>query len=342
MQILGVVLLLVELLTIDFCKALSVVVTPGPVVEFSEGQRGSLFCRVSQQKWRNSYLSLVWLFSNSEHSNQRILRLNRTGHVQAFRNCRNHHCELQFFQQGAVKVYVLIINKFHSSDEGHYRCKVQEVANLNRKWMSISNGENATKVKVRVLWTTTGPIPQSTQETWTDFEDSLPETSTLLTSINPQEERKLFEDLYLLVMMVCSVGILSVMLFAAVITCQIIKNRKKRRARKYLPKEPNNSSGEMVMAAGRSSIFQTKLQKKKFAACDAPPPVPVKIPTREAATKRKFLKKHDGKSILGFGDVFVELYCLDTHVTLQIYRGLPRDLAYSGIDGSNTENTLTC
>ncbi|XP_078284416.1 V-set and transmembrane domain-containing protein 4a isoform X2 [Rhinoraja longicauda] len=277
MQTLGLVLLLAQLLTTDFCLALSVIVTPRPVAEFSEGQRGSLFCRVSQQKWRNSYLSLVWLFSNPEHTNQRILRLNRTGHVQTFRNCREGHCELQFFQQGAAKVYVLIINEFHNTDEGHYRCKVQEIANLNRKWLSISNGDNATEVKVRLLQTTTMLTPPSTTQTWTVFEVS---------------------DLYLYVTMVCSVGILSVMLFATVLVCQILWNRKKRRARKYFAKEPNSSSGPMVTAARSSSIFQNKSRMKKFAACDAPPPVPVKIPTREGSAKRKFLKKHDTKSIL--------------------------------------------
>ncbi|XP_062926408.1 V-set and transmembrane domain-containing protein 4a isoform X2 [Mobula hypostoma] len=275
MQTLGVVLLLTKLLITDFCEALSVIVTPGPVVRFTEGQRGSLFCRVSQQRRRNSYLSLVWLFSNAENSNQRILRVNRTGHVQAFRNCKEHHCELQFFQQGAAKIFVLIIDKFHRSDEGRYRCRVQEITYLNRKWLSISNGENGTEVRVRLPQTTAVVIPQSTQQTWT-----------------------VSKDLYLYVTLMCSVGILSVMLFAAVIVCQILKNRKKSKARKYLTNEPNSSSGEMVTNAGSSSIFQTKSGKKTIAAGDTPPPVPVKIPRREASTKRKFLKKHDAKSIL--------------------------------------------
>ncbi|XP_072881757.1 V-set and transmembrane domain-containing protein 4a isoform X4 [Hemitrygon akajei] len=254
MQTLGVVLLLTKLLITDFCEALSVIVTPGPVVEFTEGQRGSLFCRVSQQRRKNSYLSLVWFFSNAENSNQRILRVNRTGHVQAFRNCKEHHCELQFFQQGAAKIFVLIIDKFHSSDEGHYRCRVQEIAYLNRRWLSISNGENGTEVRVRLLQTTTVVVPQSTQQTWT--------------------------------------------VSKAVIVCQILKNRKKTKARKYLTNEPNSSSGEMVTNTVSSSIFQTKSGKKTIAAGDAPPPVPVKIPRREASTKRKFLNKHDAKSIL--------------------------------------------
>ncbi|XP_072138990.1 V-set and transmembrane domain-containing protein 4a isoform X2 [Mobula birostris] len=277
MQTLGVVLLLTKLLITDFCEALSVIVTPGPVVGFTEGQRGSLFCRVSQQRRRNSYLSLVWLFSNAENSNQRILRVNRTGHVQAFRNCKEHHCDLQFFQQGAAKIFVLIIDKFHRSDEGRYRCRVQEITYLNRKWLSISNGENGTEVRVRLPQTTAVVIPQSTQQTWTVSKVS---------------------DLYLYVTLMCSVGILSVMLFAAVIVCQILKNRKKSKARKYLTNEPNSSSGEMVTNAGSSSIFQTKSGKKTIAAGDTPPPVPVKIPRREASTKRKFLKKHDAKSIL--------------------------------------------
>ncbi|XP_072881756.1 V-set and transmembrane domain-containing protein 4a isoform X3 [Hemitrygon akajei] len=277
MQTLGVVLLLTKLLITDFCEALSVIVTPGPVVEFTEGQRGSLFCRVSQQRRKNSYLSLVWFFSNAENSNQRILRVNRTGHVQAFRNCKEHHCELQFFQQGAAKIFVLIIDKFHSSDEGHYRCRVQEIAYLNRRWLSISNGENGTEVRVRLLQTTTVVVPQSTQQTWTVSKESLLETSTLLISRNTKEEWKIFE---------------------AVIVCQILKNRKKTKARKYLTNEPNSSSGEMVTNTVSSSIFQTKSGKKTIAAGDAPPPVPVKIPRREASTKRKFLNKHDAKSIL--------------------------------------------
>uniref|UniRef100_UPI00398E4569 V-set and transmembrane domain-containing protein 4a n=1 Tax=Pristiophorus japonicus TaxID=55135 RepID=UPI00398E4569 len=282
----------------DICEALNVIVTPGPVVEFTEGQRGTLFCRVSKQKRRNSYLSLVWLFSNSLYDNQRILKLNRTGHVQAFRNCRERHCELQFFEQGPTKVYVLIINKFHNDDEGHYRCKVQEIANLNRKWLSISNGDNTTEVKVRPPQTTTMLTSTTTSKTWTLFEDAPVETSTMLVSKNPKKERKIFEDLYLYATLVCSLGIISVMLFAAVIICQTLKNRKKTRVRKYLTKGPNSSSGETVMSTGSTSLLQPKSEKKKIAAQDSPPPIPIKIPTRDTSNKKKFLKKHDAKSIL--------------------------------------------
>ncbi|XP_060710297.1 V-set and transmembrane domain-containing protein 4a isoform X2 [Hemiscyllium ocellatum] len=275
MKILGVVVLLTGLLAIDICKALKVIVTPGPVVEFTEGQRGTLFCRISQQKRRNSYLSLVWLFSNSLYDNQRILRLNRTGHVQAFRNCRERRCELQFFEQGLAKVYVLIINKFHNSDEGRYRCKVQEIANLNRRWLSISNGDNATEVRDPVL-----------------------ETSTILISKNPKEGRTIFGDLYLYVTLVCSLGIISMMLFAAIIICQTLKNRKKTKGRKYLTKGPNSSSGETVMSTGSTSLLQPKSEKKKIVVQDPPPPIPVKSPTRNTSNKKKFLKKQDAKSIL--------------------------------------------
>ncbi|XP_059802756.1 V-set and transmembrane domain-containing protein 4a isoform X2 [Hypanus sabinus] len=306
MQTLGVVLLLTKLLITDFCEALSVIVTPGPVVEFTEGQRGSLFCRVSQQRRKNSYLSLVWFFSNAENSNQRILRVNRTSHVQAFRNCKENHCELQFFQQGAAKIFVLIIDKLHSSDEGHYRCRVQEIAYLNRRWLSISNGENGTEVRVRLLQTTTVVVPQSTQQTWAVSKVS---------------------DLYLYVTSMCSVGILSVMLFAAVIVCQILKNRKKTKARKYLTNELNSSSGEMVTNTVSSSIFRTKSGKKTIAAGDAPPPVPVKIPRREASTKRKFLNKHDAKSILPRivedSLTYAELELTPTHPTAPPVTGSP-------------------
>ncbi|GCC28577.1 V-set and transmembrane domain-containing protein 4a [Chiloscyllium punctatum] len=297
MKILGVVVLLTGLLAIDICKALKVIVTPGPVVEFTEGQRGTLFCRISQQKRRNSYLSLVWLFSNSLYDNQRILRLNRTGHVQAFRNCRERRCELQFFEQGLAKVYVLIINKFHNSDEGRYRCKVQEIANLNRRWLSISNGDNATEVRVRVPQTTT-VISKSTSESWTLFEDPVLETSTVLISKNQKEGRTIFGDLYLYVTLVCSLGIISMMLFAAIIVCQTLKNRKKTRGRKYLTKGPNSSSGETVMSTGSTSLLQPKSEKKKIVVQDPPPPIPVKSPTRNTSNKKKFLKKQDAKSIL--------------------------------------------
>ncbi|XP_059802758.1 V-set and transmembrane domain-containing protein 4a isoform X4 [Hypanus sabinus] len=283
MQTLGVVLLLTKLLITDFCEALSVIVTPGPVVEFTEGQRGSLFCRVSQQRRKNSYLSLVWFFSNAENSNQRILRVNRTSHVQAFRNCKENHCELQFFQQGAAKIFVLIIDKLHSSDEGHYRCRVQEIAYLNRRWLSISNGENGTEVRVRLLQTTTVVVPQSTQQTWA--------------------------------------------VSKAVIVCQILKNRKKTKARKYLTNELNSSSGEMVTNTVSSSIFRTKSGKKTIAAGDAPPPVPVKIPRREASTKRKFLNKHDAKSILPRivedSLTYAELELTPTHPTAPPVTGSP-------------------
>ncbi|XP_067876784.1 V-set and transmembrane domain-containing protein 4a [Heterodontus francisci] len=298
MKILGVMVLLAELLAADICEALKVIVTPGPVVEFTEGQRGTLFCRISQQRRRNSYLSLVWLFSNSLYDNQRILRLNRTGHVQAFRNCRERRCELQFFEQGPAKVYVLIINTFHNSDEGHYRCKVQEIANLNRRWLSISNGDNTTEVKVRVPQTTTVLISESTSETWKLFEDPLLETSTVLISKNPKEEWRIFGDLYLYATLMCSLGIISVMLFAAIIICQTVKNRKKTRVRKYLTKGPNSSSGETVMSTGSTSLLQPKSEKKKKVVQDPPPPIPVKIPTREVSNKKKFLRKQDAKSIL--------------------------------------------
>ncbi|GCB70221.1 V-set and transmembrane domain-containing protein 4a isoform X1 [Scyliorhinus torazame] len=298
MKILGVLVLLTELLAVDICEALKVIVTPAPVVEFTEGQRGTLFCRVSQQKRKNSFLSLVWLFSNSLYDSQRILRLNRTGHVQTFRNCREKRCELQFFEQGPAKVYVLIVNKFDKSDEGHYRCKVQEIANLSRRWLSISNGDNTTEVKVRVPQTTTVQVSESRSETWTPFEDPLLETSTVLISKTPKEERRIFGDLYLYATLVCSLGIISVMLFAVFIICQTLKNRKQTRGRKYLTKGPNCSSGEMVMSTGSMSLLQPKSKKKKKAVQDPPPPIPVKIPRRVASNKKKFLRKPDAKSIL--------------------------------------------
>uniref|UniRef100_V9L8F9 Putative Ig-like domain-containing protein C10orf72-like protein n=1 Tax=Callorhinchus milii TaxID=7868 RepID=V9L8F9_CALMI len=187
MRLLGVIVLLTELWAADIGQALKVVVTPGPAVEFTVGERGALFCRISQARRKNGRLALVWLYSNSFLDGQRILRLNRTGHVQTYTSCRASRCDLQSYEQGSVKVYVLILKNVSKSDEGHYRCRVQEIANLNKKWVSISNGNSTTEVKVRLPQTTIVPTSERTSETWTVPEDFDLETSTVLISRNPKE-----------------------------------------------------------------------------------------------------------------------------------------------------------
>ncbi|XP_007902767.1 V-set and transmembrane domain-containing protein 4 isoform X1 [Callorhinchus milii] len=298
MRLLGVIVLLTELWAADIGQALKVVVTPGPAVEFTVGERGALFCRISQARRKNGRLALVWLYSNSFLDGQRILRLNRTGHVQTYTSCRASRCDLQSYEQGSVKVYVLILKNVSKSDEGHYRCRVQEIANLNKKWVSISNGNSTTEVKVRLPQTTIVPTSERTSETWTVPEDFDLETSTVLISRNPKEPWTVYGDVYLYSVLVCSLGIVSVILFAAVIACQTLRNRKKARARHYLMKGPNSSSGETVMSVRSTSALQPKKDKKTTGTEELPPPIPVKIPTRDVSSKRKLWKRQEGKSIM--------------------------------------------
>lgn len=90
--------------------------------------------------------------------------------------------------------------------------------------------------------------------------------------------------------LVCCVGILSVLLFTLVIACQSVLHRKKSRVRHYLVKCPQNSSGETVTSVTSLAPLQPKKGKKRKEKVDMPPAVPAKAPIAASFHRPKLLK----------------------------------------------------
>ncbi|KAM9550009.1 V-set and transmembrane domain-containing protein 4 isoform 4-T4 [Guaruba guarouba] len=104
------------------------------------------------------------------------------------------------------------------------------------------------------------------------------------------EAWKFFEDLYVYAVFVCSIGIISVLLFTLVILCQSLLNRRRSTVKHYLVKCPQNSSGETVTSVTSMSPLQPKKVKKKKEKLEQPPAIPAKAPIANNFPKPKLLK----------------------------------------------------
>ncbi|XP_006004298.1 V-set and transmembrane domain-containing protein 4a isoform X1 [Latimeria chalumnae] len=273
--------LLFETFLGDVCKALNVTVSPAPTVRYMEGDNATLFCHVSQRRKANSALAVRWAFSPSSRAEYLMVKMNKFGIVQAYGNYTRHvnTKRVQLLEARPGKVYKLIILNLRKTDQGRYLCKVQEVGKHRNKWTAWSNGTAATEVQVMSPTPVDDPIlKKNSNDTW-----------------------NLFEDLYLYAVLVCSVGIISVLLFTLIIFCQCIFNKRRTKAKHYLVKCPQNSSGETVTSVtsmNSLSPLQPKKEKKSKAKPETPPAIPAKAPIRLASQKLKLLKPQTGKVVL--------------------------------------------
>nr|XP_020665311.1 V-set and transmembrane domain-containing protein 4 isoform X3 [Pogona vitticeps] len=97
------------------------------------------------------------------------------------------------------------------------------------------------------------------------------------------------QDLYVIAVFVCSIGIVSLLLFSVVILCQTMINRKRSHVKHYLVECSQNSLGETVTSVTSLSPVQpVKIKRKKKV--EQPPAIPAKAPVSSAFSKPKLLK----------------------------------------------------
>ncbi|XP_042674728.1 V-set and transmembrane domain-containing protein 4 isoform X2 [Centrocercus urophasianus] len=199
----------------DVCEALNVTVSPGPTVRYSEGDNATLYCHISQKRKTDNLLAVRWVFAVSPTQEYLMIKMTKFGSVQYYGNYTHHFHKqrLRLLKEKHGTMYKFLILSLQQTDQGHYICKVQEIGKHRNKWTAWSNGTAATEIRVISSKTSDDPTYKKKHEAW-----------------------KFFEDLYVYAVFVCSIGIISVLLFTLVILCQSLLN--KRRCTAPIPNIP--------------------------------------------------------------------------------------------------------
>lgn len=262
------------LLTAEVCHALNVTVSPGPVVMVTERDNMTLSCLVSQRKRSNSVLILRWFYSPSlsitayphdTSSDQFLIAKLGIKKIKLYGNYTRRFPKAKFrlFEDKEGEVFRLWIFNVTGTDQGLYSCKVQEIRKLRDIWRASSNGTSSTQVKVHFT-----------------LEDSSGEGLW-----------RLFADVYLCAVLICSLGLLSIFLFTLVLTGQYFYRRHTLKTSYLLVKCPESSSGETVTSSSSSSSsspralrrdtrpvpMSRKLTPPKLPL-EPPPHIPAKVP----------------------------------------------------------------
>ncbi|KAM3667013.1 V-set and transmembrane domain-containing protein 4 isoform 1-T1 [Ammospiza maritima maritima] len=255
----------------DVCEALNVTVSPGPMVQYSEGDNATLYCHISEKRKTDNLLAVRWVFAASPAQEHLMIKMTKFGSVQYYGNYTHHFHKqrLHLLKEQHGTMYKFLILSLQQTDQGHYICKVQEIGKHRNKWTAWSNGTAATEIRVISSKSSDHPTFKKNHEAW-----------------------KFFEDLYVYAVFVCSIGIISVLLFTLVILCQSLLNKRRSTVKHYLVKCPQNSSGETVTSVTSMSPLQPKKIKKKKEKekLEQPPAIPAKAPIASNFPKPKLLK----------------------------------------------------
>ncbi|KFO33979.1 hypothetical protein H920_04620 [Fukomys damarensis] len=259
------------------CGALNVTVSPGPVVDYLEGDNATLLCHVSQKRRKDSLLAVRWFFSGNDSPEALMVKMTKLRAVQYYGNFSRsaHRRRLLLLEEQRGTLYRLSVLTLQLADQGQYVCRVQEISKHRNKWTAWSNGSSATEMRVTSLKASEDSPFEKKKETWA-----------------------FFEDLYMYAVLVCCVGILSVLLFTLVIICQSVFHKRKSRVRHYLVKCPQNSSGETVTSITSLAPLQPKKGKRQKEKVDVPPAVPAKAPVVATSFHRPKLLKPQRKGAL--------------------------------------------
>ncbi|XP_045927466.1 V-set and transmembrane domain-containing protein 4a [Micropterus dolomieu] len=298
-----VVLVLTKALVTEVCHALNVTVTPGPVVMVTEKENLTLSCLVSQRKRSGSVLILRWFFSplvalplapppaspspssTALEPSQFLVVKMGIKKIKLYGNYTRRFPQPKFrlYEETEGEGYRLWILNVTGSDQGFYTCRVQEIRKHRNTWRASSNGTSTTQLTVHLT-----------------LED---DTSEGLW--------RLFADVYLYAVLICSLGLLSIFLFTLVLTCQYFHRRQRLKASYLLVKCPESSSGETVTSFSSSSSSSPKTQRKDTRQKtdrrvtvippklpeEPPPHIPVKVPVAaKRPQKPRRLKTHPRSS----------------------------------------------
>ncbi|XP_059215480.1 V-set and transmembrane domain-containing protein 4a [Centropristis striata] len=294
-----VVLVLTKALVTEVCHGLNVTVTPGPVVMVTERDNVTLSCLVSQRKRSGSVLILRWFFSPlaaptlappppspspsppaPEPPQFLIVKLG-IKKIKLYGNFTRRFPQFKFrlYEDTEGELYRLRILNVTGVNQGFYTCKVQEIRKHRTTWRATSNGTSTTQLTVHFTYE-----DGSSEGLW-----------------------RLFADVYLCAVLICSLGLLSIFLFTLVLTGQYFYRRHRLKASYLLVKCPESSSGETVTSSISSSSSSPKAQRKatrqkpdrrvaitppKLPA-EPPPHIPAKVPVAaKRPQKPRRLKAH--------------------------------------------------
>ncbi|NXU62681.1 VSTM4 protein, partial [Horornis vulcanius] len=254
----------------DICEALNVTVSPGPTVQYSEGDNATLYCHISQKRKTDNLLAVRWVFAASPTQEHLMIKMTKFGSVQYYGNYTHHFHKqrLHLLKEKHGTMYKFLILSLQQTDQGHYICKVQEIGKHRNKWTAWSNGTAATEIKDLVT-------------IFCYIITSAPTLTVICACVS---------DLYMYAVFVCSIGIISVLLFTLVILCQSLLSKRRSTVKHYLVKCPQNSSGETVTSVTSMSPLQPKKVKKKKEKLEQPPAIPAKAPIANNFPKPKLLK----------------------------------------------------
>ncbi|KAM8859694.1 V-set and transmembrane domain-containing protein 4a isoform 2-T2 [Spinachia spinachia] len=275
-----VVLVLTKALVTEVCQGLNVTVTPGPVVAVTEKDNVTLSCLVSQRKRSGSVLILRWFFSPLaaptlspppsphppspsppppalEPSQFLIVKIGMKKNA-LYGNYTRRFPRPKFglYEETEGEMYrLLILNVTAAMDQGSYSCRVQEIRKYRNTWRASSNGTSTTLLTVHFTLE-----DGSSDGLW-----------------------RLYADVYLCAVLICSLGLLSIFLFSMILTCQYFHRRHRLKDRYLLVKCPESSSGETVTSSSSSSSSSPRAQRKDTRhnpkLPEAPPThIPDKVP----------------------------------------------------------------
>ncbi|NXJ94837.1 VSTM4 protein, partial [Corythaixoides concolor] len=286
----------------DVCDALNVTVSPGPTVRYSEGDNATLYCHISQKRKTDNLLAVRWVFAASPTQEYLMIKMTKFGSVQYYGNYTHHFHKqrLHLLKEKHGTMYKFLILSLQQTDQGHYICKVQEIGKHRNKWTAWSNGTAATEIR--------------------DI------TAATLTIISAW-----LSDLYVYAVFVCSIGIISVLLFTLVILCQSLLNKRRCAVKHYLVKCPQNSSGETVTSVTSMSPLQPKKVKKKKEKVEQPPAIPAKAPIANNFPKPKLLKPQRKLILPKITEENLTYAELELMKPIQEAKGIPSTTVYAQI-----------
>ncbi|XP_076980766.1 V-set and transmembrane domain-containing protein 4 isoform X2 [Tamandua tetradactyla] len=156
----------------EVCGALNVTVSPGPVVDFLEGDNATLLCHVSQRRRKDSLLAVRWFFALSGFQETLMVKMTKLGVVQYYGNYSrsSHRRRLHLREERRGVLYRLSVLALRPADQGRYICKAQEVSRLRNKWTAWSNGSSATEMRVISLRTSEDSSFEKKKKSWAVFE----------------------------------------------------------------------------------------------------------------------------------------------------------------------------
>ncbi|XP_061084674.1 V-set and transmembrane domain-containing protein 4a [Conger conger] len=248
----------------EVCEALNVTVSPGPVITCPDGGNVTLSCRVSQRKWAASLLVVRWLFAGQQGApEQLIVKLNMRK-TQYYGNYTRRFAQpkLRLSEEDEGKAYNLLVLHVSQEDTGRYVCRVQEIRKHRNRWRASSNGTDATELRVHA--------PQAAD--------------------NREGIWRLFEDVYLCAVLLCSIGLVCMVLFLVITSCQHVQRKRRLKANYNLVKSLQNSSGETVTSVIGSSPGLPRKQTSKDPPSETPPDIPAKAPMGDNGRRPKLLK----------------------------------------------------